>query len=134
MSVLIYKDPKNVGVCAATMIAAEMLRDPRCVIGVDYHETLLPAYESLSLMTDSGLLVWNEVQVYQLFEFLPKEDGEAVVDHKNFEVPAALLTQRIQTGTDALFGIVDGNDKTDHPHAPILSGWPGAAYPESSFS
>lgn len=76
MSVLIYKDQKTVGVCAATMLAAHLLREPRCVVGVDYHETLLPVYESLSAMTENGLLAWNDAQVYQLFEFLPDESGE----------------------------------------------------------
>ncbi len=76
MSVLIYKDQKTVGVCAATMLAAHLLREPRCVVGVDYHETLLPVYESLSAMTENGLLAWNDALVYQLFEFLPDESGE----------------------------------------------------------
>lgn len=76
MSILIYKDAKTVGVCAATMTAAHMLSQSHCVIGVDYHETLLPVYESLSAMTDNGLLIWNDVRVYQLFEFLPNETGE----------------------------------------------------------
>lgn len=76
MSVLIYKDPKTVGECAATMIAAHLLAEPRCVIGVDYHETLLPAFDALSSMTESGLLAWNDAQIYQLFEFLPNERGE----------------------------------------------------------
>lgn len=76
MSVLIYKDQKTVGVCAATMVAAHLLAEPKCVVGVDYHETLLPVYESLSAMTENGLLAWNDTQVYQLFEFLPNETGE----------------------------------------------------------
>ena len=76
MSVLVYKDEKTVGVCAATMIAAEMLTNPNCMIGADYHETLLPVYDSLSAMTENGLLAWNDVRIYQLFEFLPDESGE----------------------------------------------------------
>ncbi len=76
MSVLIYRDAKTVGVSAATMIAAHLLADPNCVIGVDYHETLLPVYDSLSAMTDNGLLNWSEAQIYQLFEFLPDDYGE----------------------------------------------------------
>ena len=76
MSILIYRDPKTVGVCAATMIAAQILRDPNCVIGVDYHETLLPAFDSLSAMTENGLLAWNDTKIYQLFEFLPDDSGE----------------------------------------------------------
>ena len=76
MSVLIFRDEKTVGVCAATMIAAEVLREPNCVIGVDYHETLLPVYDSLSAMTENGLLAWNDAKIYQLFEFLPDDSGE----------------------------------------------------------
>ena len=76
MNVLIYRDPKAVGVSAATMLAAHLLSEPRCVIGVDFHETLLPTYESLSAMTENGLLAWNDAKVFQLFEFLPNESGE----------------------------------------------------------
>ena len=76
MSILIYPDTKTVGVCAATMIAAQILKEPNCVIGVDYHETLLPAFDSLSAMTENGLLAWNDTKVYQLFEFLPDDTGE----------------------------------------------------------
>lgn len=76
MSVLIYRDAKTVGAAAATMIAAHLLRNPRCVLGVDYHETLLPVYDSLSAMTENGLLNWNDAQVFQLFEFLPDQNGE----------------------------------------------------------
>ena len=76
MSVLIYRDAKAVGVAAATMIAAHLLQDPGCVLGVDYHETLLPVYDSLSAMTENGLLNWGDAKVFQLFEFLPDERSE----------------------------------------------------------
>lgn len=76
MSILIYPDAKTVGVCAATMVAAQILTEPNCVIGVDYHETLLPAFDSLSAMTENGLLAWNDAKIYQLFEFLPDDSGE----------------------------------------------------------
>ena len=76
MSVLIYKDPKTVGTCAATLLAAHLLAEPKCVVGVDYHETLLPVYDSLSAMTENGLLAWNDAQIYQLFEFLPNDSHE----------------------------------------------------------
>lgn len=76
MSILIYPDAKTVGVASATLLAAHLLSDPGCVIGVDYHETLLPVYDSLSAMTENGLLNWGEAQVFQLFEFLPDESGE----------------------------------------------------------
>jgi len=76
MSILIYRDTKTVGVCAATMIAAQILAEPNCAIGVDYHETLLPTFDSLSAMTENGLLAWNDTRIYQLFEFLPDDSGE----------------------------------------------------------
>lgn len=76
MSVLIYRDEKSVGVCAATIIAAQILTESYCTIGVDYHETLLPVFESLSDMTENGLLAWNDTKLYQLFEFLPDDSGE----------------------------------------------------------
>lgn len=76
MSVLIYRDAQSVGTCAAVLVASHLLSDPKCVIGVDYHEVLLPVFETLSDMTDSGLLNWSDAQIYQLYEFLPAEDGE----------------------------------------------------------
>jgi glucosamine-6-phosphate deaminase len=75
-SVLIYRDPNTAGVCAATLIASHLLTDSGCVIGVDYHETLLPVFDSLSAMTENGLLDWGEAKIFQLFEFLPDEAGE----------------------------------------------------------
>ena len=76
MSVFVYHDPKTVGLSAATLISARLIEDPSAVLGIDYHENLLPAYEALSAMTESGLLNWNEAKVYQLFEFLPDGSGE----------------------------------------------------------
>ena len=76
MSILIYRDAKTVAVAAATLIASQILRDPGSVIGVDYHETLLPVYDSLSAMTENGLLCWGDTQIFQLFEFQPDETGE----------------------------------------------------------
>ena len=76
MSILIYKEEKAVGVCAATMIAAQILAEPNCVIGVDYHEKLLPVFDSLSAMTENGILAWNDTKIFQLFEFLPDNSGE----------------------------------------------------------
>ncbi len=76
MSVLIYRDPKTVGAAAATLIASHLITDQKFVFGADYHEMLLPVYDSLSAMTENGLLNWDEAHVYQLFEFLPDENGE----------------------------------------------------------
>lgn len=73
MSVLIYHDQKSVGTCAATLFASHILRDPGATVGVDYHENLIPVYESLSAMTENGLLNWSDVRVFQLFEFLADE-------------------------------------------------------------
>ena len=73
MSVLIYRDAESVGTCAAILLASHLLTDPQCVIGVDYHETLLPVYRSLSKMTEKGLLDWDAAKIYQLFEFLPTD-------------------------------------------------------------
>lgn len=76
MSVLIYHDVKQVGACAATLLAAHVLNDANVSIGVDYHENLIPVYESLSAMTENGLLNWGDVRVFQLFEFLADDSKE----------------------------------------------------------
>ena len=76
MSVLVYRDAQTAGMCAATLFASHLLRDPKCVVGVDYHENLVPAFEMLGSMTQNGLLNWNDTRIYQLFEFLADETGE----------------------------------------------------------
>lgn len=76
MSVLIYRDKKTVGACAATLLASHILSETNCQIGVDCHETLQPVFDSLSAMTDNGLLAWNDAHIYQLFEFVPDHTGE----------------------------------------------------------
>lgn len=76
MNVLIYRDADSVGAGAAILVASHLLVDSRCVIGVDYHDSLLPVFDSLAVMTENGILNWNDAKVYQLYEFLPKEDGE----------------------------------------------------------
>ncbi len=76
MNVLIYRDADCVGASAAILAASHLLADPRCVVGVDYHDSLLPVFDSLAVMTENGILNWNDAKVYQLYEFLPKEDGE----------------------------------------------------------
>lgn len=76
MSVLIYRNTESVGTCAAMLIASHMLTDPRCVIGVDYHESLLPTFYALNELTEHGLLRWDSTKVYQLFEFVPAENKE----------------------------------------------------------
>lgn len=76
MSVLIYRDTESVGTCAAMLIASHLITDPRCVIGVDYHESLLPTFRALSEMTEHCLLSWDSAKIYQLFEFIPTENAE----------------------------------------------------------
>ena len=76
MSVLIYHDAQTAGMCAATLFASHLLRDPKCVLGVDYHENLVPAYNMLASMTENDLLNWSEARIYQLFEFLADDSGE----------------------------------------------------------
>ena len=76
MSVLIYRDAKSVGACASMLVASHLLTDPMCVLGVDYHETLLPVYESLSMLTENGILNWTDARIYQLYEFLPVNGSE----------------------------------------------------------
>lgn len=76
MSILVYKDRNTVGVSAAMLLASHLMTYPSSVIGVDYHENLLPVYEMLTEMTDSGLLNWRDAKIYQLFEFISDETGE----------------------------------------------------------
>ena len=76
MSVLIYRDAQTAGMCAAMLFSSHLLRDPNCVLGVDYHENLVPAYEMLAEMTENGLLNWSKARIYQLVEFLADDTDE----------------------------------------------------------
>lgn len=79
MSVLIYRDPEIVGSCAAMLVASHLLTDPKCTIGMDYHESLLSAFDELSAMTERGLINWSDATIYQLFEFVPTaESGQRI--------------------------------------------------------
>jgi glucosamine-6-phosphate deaminase len=73
MSVLIYRDPEIVGSCAAILVASHLLTDPKCTIGMDYHDSLLSVFDELSVMTERGLINWSDAKIYQLFEFVPTE-------------------------------------------------------------
>ncbi len=81
MSVLIYRDPDVVGSCAAMLVASHLLTDPKCTIGMDYHESLLSTFDELSAMTERGLINWSDAKIYQLFEFVPSgESGQRIAN------------------------------------------------------
>ena len=75
MSILIFRDTKTACAAAATMIAGQLLERPESVIGVEYSDQMLPVFDSLSAMTENGLLDWTRTTLFQLSELVQREDG-----------------------------------------------------------
>lgn len=75
MSILIFRDTKTACAAAATMIAGQLLERPESVIGVEYSDQVLPVFDSLSAMTENGLLDWTRTTLFQLSELVQREDG-----------------------------------------------------------
>lgn len=86
MSVLIYRDKHTASVAAATLLAASIISDPSCTVGLDCEASLDSVYDSLSAMTSNGLLNWNDVKVFQLAEFSPEADETLPIFHRLGEV------------------------------------------------
>ena len=68
MSILVYRDKDLAGAAAATLLAAQLIGQPRSVLGLDYTEDLRPVYRALAKMTGDGLLDWSDVTVFSLYE------------------------------------------------------------------
>ncbi len=73
MSILIYHDKSTASTAAATLIAAQLIKDPSTVIGFDFDDELLSLYSSLTAMTVNGLIDWRLVHLVQLFEFVKND-------------------------------------------------------------
>ena len=91
MSVLVYRDKQTACAAAATLIAAALIEKPSAVVGLDMEAKLLPAYASLSAMSENGLLDWSKAQVVQLCERVGSEKAitraleESLLRHTNFD-------------------------------------------------
>lgn len=105
MSVLIYRDKHTASVAAATLLAASIISDPSCTIGLDYAAGLDSVYDSLSAMTANGLLNWNDIKVFQLTEVSDESSDPLPIFRRLGEV--------LMSETEVL---------DDHYFLPIVSG------------
>ena len=48
MSVLVYRDKAIAGAAASTLLAAQIIEKPGCVLGLDCAEELLPVYRAVA--------------------------------------------------------------------------------------
>lgn len=101
MSVLIYQDAHTAGVAAATLFAASVMENPHSNIGVTYDSILEPVFASLRSMLKNGLFSLQNARVYQLCEFVPKDEdavsirkllddallSETAIDEANYVIP-----------------------------------------------
>ena len=79
MSVLVYRDKSIAGAAASTLLAAQIIEKPGCVLGLDCAEELLPVYRAVARMTADGLLDWSEVRAYNLSESVRADAEESVM-------------------------------------------------------
>jgi len=77
MGIMIYRDREAASAAAATVIAAQMIEKPNCVLGVSVTDMAAGVYKTLAGMTKAGVLDWGEVSVFQASEFLVKRPGYA---------------------------------------------------------
>ena len=68
MSILIYRDRATACAAAATLMAAAVIENPRCVLGLDWARELSPVYRTLARMSSDGLLDWSDVRTFNLYE------------------------------------------------------------------
>lgn len=75
MGIMIYRDKDAASAAAATLIAAQMIEKPNCVLGLTATDMASLVYRKLVSMTASGILDWSEVTVFQTSEFMAKRAG-----------------------------------------------------------
>lgn len=76
MQVRIFSNAAQVGQAAATLIAAQILRKPDCVLGLATGSTPIPTYQALVKMYQDGLLDFSKTISYNLDEYVG-------IDHKH---------------------------------------------------
>ena len=74
MSVLIYSDADVCGRVLSLLISAALIENPYSNIGVMYDSILSPSFSSLSEMTKEGFLSFEKARIYQLCEFVPRDE------------------------------------------------------------
>lgn len=74
MSVLVYSDAIACGRVLSTLLAAALIENPYSNIGLMYDSILSPTFGSLSEMLKEGFISFEKARLYQLCEFVPRDD------------------------------------------------------------
>ena len=77
MSVLIYRDGDTLCQAVATLMAGSIIEKPTSTIGFDCAHSLAGVYRKLSGMTGDGLLDWNTVRAFNLYEHVRADTDTA---------------------------------------------------------
>ena len=75
MSILVYRDRSAAASAAATLIAAQVIAQPACVLGFGYEREASPVLRELVRMTGDGLLDWSDVTAFVLTEDVRRDAG-----------------------------------------------------------
>ncbi|MDR2036060.1 MAG: glucosamine-6-phosphate deaminase [Coriobacteriales bacterium] len=70
MNIQVCKDTNSIGKAAATMFAAEIINNPRCVLGLATGSTPLPTYNALIELNDAGIVSFETVRSFNLDEYV----------------------------------------------------------------
>ena len=76
MGIMIYRDREAASTAAVTMMAAQMIEKPDCVLGLTASEMANTVYRQLCGMTASGILDWGETTVFHTSEFIGRRAGQ----------------------------------------------------------
>ena len=100
MSILVYRDKATASAAAATMLSACIIEKPSSVLGLDFAPELSPIYRTVSRMTADGLLDWDDVRVFNLYEHvhddvdisMNEQLGSVLLDKVNIRPENRFLT------------------------------------------
>ena len=70
MKVQVYDEASQIGKAAAMLIAAKIITNPRCVLGLATGSTPLPTYASLVEFYDKGILDFSTIRTFNLDEYV----------------------------------------------------------------
>lgn len=70
MQIHVFDNPTQVGKATATLFAAQILRAPRCVLGLATGSSPIPAYQELIALYKAGVLDFSGVTSFNLDEYI----------------------------------------------------------------
>ncbi|MCL2655339.1 MAG: glucosamine-6-phosphate deaminase [Coriobacteriia bacterium] len=70
MNVQVYKDPAQIGKAVATLFAAQVVKNPDCILGMATGSTPLPTYGALVELYEQGVVDFSTVRSFNLDEYV----------------------------------------------------------------